>query len=142
MNNVRHALVLAVFAGMGALASACGGGGSSDAIDVSLSDGDITMSSAEIAAGDVTFAGTNEGSTVHEMEIFTVPDGVDATSLEVSDSVANTEGAGMTVVDEVEDIAPSTTAELTVSLDPGTYAVICNLSGHYAQGMVTEFTVS
>ena len=142
MRNARHALVLAVFAGMGALASACSGSGSSDAIDVSLSDGDITMASTEIAAGDVTFAATNEGSSVHEMEIFTVPEGVDAASLEVTDNVADTDGAGMRVVDEVEDIAPSTTAELTVNLDPGAYAVICNLPGHYAQGMVAGFTVA
>jgi uncharacterized cupredoxin-like copper-binding protein len=45
------------------------------------------------------------------------------------------------VVDEVEDIAPGTSAPLNLTLDPGSYAVICNLPGHYANGMHTTFTV-
>ena len=48
----------------------------------------------------------------------------------------------MEVVDEVEDIAPSTSTSLTVTLEPGTYAMLCNLPGHYAQGMVTTFEVA
>ena len=45
-------------------------------------------------------------------------------------------------VDEVEDIAPGTSASLSLDLEPGTYAVICNLPGHYANGMHTTFAVS
>ena len=35
-----------------------------------------------------------------------------------------------------------TGTELTVNLEAGAYALICNLPGHYAEGMVTEFTVT
>jgi uncharacterized cupredoxin-like copper-binding protein len=144
MRIVRHGLVVAAVFLLASLAWACGGSPSSDAIEVSLTDGAITFSgsSEAIAAGDVAFSGTNDGSTVHELELFSVPDGVDATSLDVSDNVADTDAAGMDVIDEVEDIAPSTTVELSADLEPGTYAFICNLPGHYAQGMVAEFTVS
>ena len=53
------------------------------------------------------------------------------------------EGAGIvTEVDPgVEDIAPGTGANLTVNLPAGTYAVVCNLPGHYGQGMHADLTV-
>jgi len=49
---------------------------------------------------------------------------------------------GLTIVDENEDIAPSTTATLSVDLKAGSYVIICNLPGHYEQGMHAGFTVS
>ena len=58
-----------------------------------------------------------------------------------SDKMDAMRAAGMTVVDEVEDIVAGTTAELQLSLEPGTYAVICNLPEHYAQGMHASLTV-
>ena len=39
------------------------------------------------------------------------------------------------MVDEAEDIAPSTTATLPIDLEAGSYVIICNLPGHYQQGM-------
>jgi uncharacterized cupredoxin-like copper-binding protein len=123
-------------------ASACGGGGSSDAdVDVELRDFSIDMSTNSVTAGSVTFAATNDGPSVHEIEIFSVPDGVDGDALEVASSVADTDAAGLEVVDEVEEIVPGDAPSLTVDLDAGTYAVICNLPGHYQQGMHASFTV-
>ena len=40
------------------------------------------------------------------------------------------------------DIAPGDTPELELSLDAGHYVLICNLPGHYTQGMHSEFEVS
>lgn len=48
---------------------------------------------------------------------------------------------GLNVVDEQEDIAPSTTGVLETNLDAGSYVIICNLPGHYDQGMHAAFTV-
>ena len=45
-------------------------------------------------------------------------------------------------VDEQEDIAAGSTTSLTVDLKPGRYVAICNLPGHYQQGMYASFTVS
>ncbi|MGZ8592899.1 MAG: plastocyanin/azurin family copper-binding protein [Actinomycetota bacterium] len=45
------------------------------------------------------------------------------------------------MIDEVEEIAPGTSATLNLDLDAGTYAVLCNLPGHYANGMHAAFTV-
>ena len=46
-----------------------------------------------------------------------------------------------TIVDEVENIAPGIGADLTATLEPGTYAVVCNLPEHYGQGMHADLTV-
>jgi hypothetical protein len=51
----------------------------------------------------------------------------------------------MEVIDEIEDIPVGESQDLTVSLDAGSYVLICNIveSGevHYAMGMRTAFTV-
>jgi uncharacterized cupredoxin-like copper-binding protein len=83
----------------------------------------------------------NEGTATHEFEILRVPEGVDANALPMDGTTARADDL-LVPVDEVEDIAPGTSATLSVELEPGTYAVICNLPGHYANGMHTTFTVA
>jgi len=131
-------LVLAVVA-LGLVAVACSGGEEAD-VTVTLRDDGITMSSDALSAGDLTFEGVNEGTAIHEFEVFIVPEGVDPNALPVEGDTAPADEM-LEVVDEVEDIAPGTSGRLSLSLDPGNYAVICNLPGHYANGMHTTFTV-
>jgi uncharacterized cupredoxin-like copper-binding protein len=124
---------------LGFVAAACGG---EDAdVTVTLRDDGIDLSDATPAAGSLTFEGINEGTATHEFEVFGVPEGVDADALPVEDGVAAADEM-LTVIDEVEDIAPGTSARLTVNLEPGTYALICNLPGHYGAGMHRTFTVA
>ena len=134
----RAALTLAAVA---LVTAACSGDGEAD-VDVSLEDGSISMSTTDLAAGELTFSSTNEGTSIHEIEVFSVPEGTETGEIPVEDNVADVEGAGLELIDEVEDIAPSTTADLTVDLEPGSYALICNLAGHYAAGMHVGFTVA
>jgi uncharacterized cupredoxin-like copper-binding protein len=120
----------------------CGGGADDEAdLGIDLADFSIALSSDTVAAGDVTVEASNAGPTTHEFEVFTMPEGTDLDTLEVVNDVADTDAAGMTVVDEFEDIVAGTSASLNLTLEPGTYAVICNLPGHYAQGMHASFTV-
>ena len=121
------------------LAVSCAGGGGEADVDVTLNDSSIELAPATATAGDVTLVATNQGSTTHEFEIFTVEGDIDPSSLPVEDNVASTDG--LTLLDEVEDLTPGSQAELTVDLSPGTYAVICNLPGHYTQGMHASLTV-
>ena len=85
----------------------------------------------------MTFDASNQGAEVHEFEI--VKTDTPAGDFEVTDDVADF-GDGE-IVDEVEDIAPGLGADLTVNLSAGTYAVVCNLPGHYGQGMHADLTV-
>ena len=98
-----------------------------------MRDWEISLDPASAAAGPITFAVTNDGPTTHEFEIFSGD--VDPSSLPVESGVAITDG--LELVDEVEDVTAGSTAELSVDLDPGTYALICNLADHYEEGMFT-----
>ncbi|HEY7667657.1 MAG TPA: plastocyanin/azurin family copper-binding protein [Actinomycetota bacterium] len=123
-------------------AAACGGGSDEDAdLQIDLADFSIELSTETLPAGDLTLSASNAGPTTHEFEVFSMPADVDLGAIEIADDVADVDAAGLTVIDEVEDIVAGTTAELNLSLEPGTYAVICNLPEHYAQGMHASFTV-
>jgi uncharacterized cupredoxin-like copper-binding protein len=135
---MRRALV---FGAVAALCTACGSSGSGEGdIAVTLSDMRIEISSTDLDAGQVPFAIENAGPSVHEVEVFSVPEGVDATQLPIDNGVADT--SSIELVDEAEEIAPSTSVDLSVSLDPGDYVMLCNISGHYVDGMYATFTVS
>lgn len=149
MFSIHRHIWLAILLGLPVVAAACGGGGGTgsaegggEAVQVTLSDFRIELPSASLPAGTVTFEATNEGPATHELEVLSVPEGVDASALPVSASVADTESKGLKTIDEVEDIPASTSARLTVDLPAGRYVLICNVPGHYEQGMSTTFTVT
>ena len=125
--------------GLVLLLVACSGGGDAD-VTVTMRDDGIDLSTETVTAGDLTFEGVNEGTMTHEFEVFGVPEGVDANNLPIEGDTAPADEM-LEVIDEVEDIAPGTSATLNLSLDAGNYAVICNLPGHYANGMHSTFTV-
>jgi uncharacterized cupredoxin-like copper-binding protein len=107
-------------------------------VTVDLVDFGITARPDAVSSGAIDLVIVNDGAIVHELEIFS---GVDAgQTLKASNSVADT--TNLDLIDEVEDILPSATAKLVVDLEPGTYLVICNLPGHYEQGMSTYVTVT
>ena len=110
-------------------------------MQIDLADFSIELSTDTVAAGDVTLAAENAGPTTHEFEVFSVPDGVDLAQIEIVDDVADVDSAGIVVIDEVEDIVAGTSAELNLTLEAGSYAIICNLPEHYAEGMHAAFTV-
>ena len=105
------------------------GGGT--AVAATEKDFSISIDPTEVAAGEVTFTINNEGPSAHEFVV--VQTDTAPGDLPVKDGLV--EEDGITVVDEAEDIAPSTTATLTIDLEAGSYVIICNLPGHYQQGM-------
>lgn len=120
------------------LVSACGDGTDTAAvteISVTLQDGSIELSQGMVEGGSLSMEVVNEGTMVHEIEVFAG----DETDLPVSNGVADT--SGLTLIDEVEDIVPGATQMFDLDLEPGHYVIICNLPGHYELGMVTELTV-
>ena len=130
---------IAVLALFGAACSSDDGSQSGgDEISATLTDFAIDLGETSAPAGPVTFDITNGGATVHEFEVLRTDTGADA--LPVDSGVVQTSADGIEIVDEVEEIAPGTSAGLSVALQAGTYAVICNVAGHYEQGMFTTFT--
>lgn len=150
MSSIHRSIWLIALLGLSIVAAACGGGGGGGndsggavkTVQVTLSDFRLELSSVTVPAGTITFDSSNDGPSTHEIEVLSVPAGVDANDLPVSANVADTQSEGLKTVDEVENIAASTSASLTVDLSAGAYVLICNLPGHYEQGMSATFTVT
>lgn len=120
-------------------AASCGGSnsGSGSDVAVTLKDFSVTPTPATFPSGDITFAIDNQGPSVHEFVI--IRSDVAPDQLPVENGLIPEDKVD--VVDEAEDIAPGTDTTLSVSLEPGSYVLVCNLPSHYEQGMHAAFTV-
>lgn len=138
------------------LATGCGssGGGSSTPADTTTAatnttstaaaSGDLTIKMTEFAftpkdstakAGKVTITAPNDGKVTHELVILKTsadPAKLPQKNGEVDESAS---------VGEIADVPAGQTKSKTFKLAPGTYAIICNLPGHYAGGMYGSITV-
>lgn len=113
-----------------------GGGG----VGVTLADYSVTLDSTSLSAGDVTFNVTNDAGQVHEFVVVKTDLAEDALPLVEGD--VDEESTEISPVDEIEDIEPGTSPSLAVTLEAGSYVALCNLPGHYGQGMHASFTVA
>jgi uncharacterized cupredoxin-like copper-binding protein len=114
-----------------------GGGGG---VGVTLADYSVTLDSTSLSAGDVTFNVTNDAGQVHEFVVVKTDLAEDALPLVEGD--VDEESTEIAPVDEIEDIEPGTSPSLAVTLEAGSYVALCNLPGHYGQGMHAAFTVA
>lgn len=112
-------------------------------VDVSLTTYKITLSTDSVNAGEVVFHVTNDATDlVHEFVIFKTDLPEDQLPL-TAENIVDEEGAGITFIDEVEDVEMGTSKDLTVTLEPGRYVLLCNTAEklHYQHGMHIVFTV-
>jgi plastocyanin len=139
----RSALILAALAAFALVASACGGnsGSGQGTVKATEKDFNISLDSDTAKSGKVTFDVTNSGPSTHEFVVFKTDLAPDKLPTKASGEVDES-GAGVTHVDEIEDVTNGSTKSLTVTLQPGKYVIICNLPGHYKLGMHTALTVS
>lgn len=107
-------------------------------ITASLKEFTITLGRATASPGSVTFNVTNAGTIVHEFVVIDTDSAAGSLTVGPDGTVSE---EGLTVVNEIEDIAVGATPALTVTLAAGHYAVICNIAGHYAGGMHTDLQV-
>jgi uncharacterized cupredoxin-like copper-binding protein len=116
---------------------------SSDEGGVSATEADfsITLDPTSATAGDVTFNIQNDAAQTHEFVVFKTDLAPDALPTDDTGAVDEA-GKGVTHIDEVEDVTAGSSATLTVNLEAGAYVMICNLPGHYSQGMHTAFSVT
>jgi uncharacterized cupredoxin-like copper-binding protein len=143
--------------------SACGGGASPGAstaatgtpaaggattIDVTLQEFAVIPAADAAPAGDVTFKITNQGpDDIHELVIIKTDLGASALPTD-EDGAVDEMGAGMVVIDEVEDLGVGSAEDLTVNLAAGKYVLLCNIfdetenEAHYKLGMRIDFTVN
>jgi uncharacterized cupredoxin-like copper-binding protein len=142
----RQALPLAIGVGLVALFAACGGDGGE--VDITLQEFAVGATPATAGAGSVTFNIVNNGpDDVHEFVVIRTD--LDPNALPTDENGAVDEaGEGIEVIDEVEEMEPGASETLTVDLEAGSYALICNIydaeedEAHYSEGMRTAFTLS
>ena len=91
-----------------------------------------------VPAGEVTFEAHNEGDTVHELVLIRTD--LDAADLPVQ-GVVDEEAAG-TVLGRTSQFGGGEMELLSYHLEPGNYALICNIPGHYQQGMYAQLVVN
>jgi uncharacterized cupredoxin-like copper-binding protein len=121
------ALVLALVPAAAAFA-----GGSTK---VTMDEFTLKASPKSVTAGKVTFSVKNAGSDRHELVVIKTTKA--ASKLPVSGGRASEKGK----VGEADNIAGGKSKSLTLNLKKGHYVLICNLPGHYAGGMRSDFTV-
>ena len=113
-------------------------------VDVSLTTYKITLDKDSIPAGEVTFHIHNDATDLtHEFVIFKTDLPSDQLPL-TSEGIVDEEASGITLIDEAEDIEPGMSTDLSVNLEAGNYALVCNTDSdqmHYQHGMHTSFTV-
>ena len=119
-----------------------GTGGTGAAINVTEADFKIEPSATTTAAGPVTFHITNSGTQAHEFVVVKTDKAADQLPTSSAGTEVEEDGAGLTVVDEAEDIAAGASTDLNITLEAGHYVLLCNVPGHYALGMHVDFTVA
>jgi uncharacterized cupredoxin-like copper-binding protein len=147
-------LIIGAAAFLAVAATACGdgdeaggGGGGGTTVDVALQEFAVIPAQDSAPAGTITFRVENTGpEDVHEFVVIKTDLAPDALPTD-ENGVVDEAGEGIEVIDEIEDIPVGETQSVTVELEAGSYALICNIfeeeeqEAHYTMGMRTVFTV-
>ncbi len=93
---------------------------------------------ATVAPGDVTFRISNRGWAPHEFLVVRTDLAADALPV----ARARVDERQVAVVGRIDEfIGMRETREITLTLEAGNYALICNSLGHYPLGVRTAFRV-
>jgi len=121
--------------------------GGREAVEVDIREWNLTLSTEKVKAGSVGFAVRNRGAETHELAIIKLNNGMMYTGqLPVNKHGAIDEDRMEfgKIVGEIEDLKSGDNKKDLFTLEPGRYAVICNmlekeddghLEAHYSMGM-------
>ena len=109
---------------------------------VTLLEYQILLERMDVPAGEVVFDVVNTGEEVHEFVV--VKSDLDIAALPPSPNVKDEvdETAIGQFIDGLENVQPAAGAEKRMTLSPGRYILLCNLTGHYKGGMVGTLQVN
>ena len=119
------------------------------AVNVTLREFSVTVDQATVPNGSVTFHVSNAGTVPHEFLVIKTDLAPDALPKESNGSYQEN-GSGTSLLDEIEDLDPGQSKDLTIDLDEAKYVLICNMvhveangtqDAHYSRGMRTAFRV-
>ena len=101
----------------------------------------IRLDQSSVPAGEVTFQVANVAQdTPHEMIVVKLDEA--GQEFQVDPATEKVDESAIQDLGEVEGLKAGQSGDLTLTLEPGDYKLICNLKGHYAAGMEIPFTVT
>jgi hypothetical protein len=113
-------------------------------VAITMTEWKVAPSSASAPAGKVTFTAKNDGVQTHELVLFKTDLAPDKLPLDEEGAV-DERGAGIELIDEVEDVEAGTSKSFEADLKPGNYLLVCNLvdkaEKHFEHKMYAPFTV-
>lgn len=120
------------------LAGACAS--PSDGVTVTLDEYTLEAGAATAPAGRIALAARNVGKIEHELAVVRTDKGPD--DLPVKDGEVQTDAEGLELVAGTGRIKAGASQTLEVTLQPGSYVLICNIPAHYQTGMRAPLGVS
>lgn len=106
----------------------------------------VDVSQMELKAGKVTFDVTNEKTSASEHEMVVIqltPEQIaHPDTLPYSDKEGKVDEEAISDRGEVSELEPGQSGSLTLDLKPGTYMLLCNVTGHYRMKMYSVIHVS
>ena len=108
---------------------------------ITMMEYQIITERPDVPAGEVVFDVVNTGEEVHEMVV--IKSDMDVAALPPSAVKGEVDEAAIgELIGAVEDVQTGTMKTGTMTLSPGRYILLCNLTGHYEGGMVSTLQVN
>jgi uncharacterized cupredoxin-like copper-binding protein len=109
----------------------------SDAADLSgtVREWGIELSSARSTSGEVSIGLTNGGTIPHEFIVVRTELTTEELLATVDPASNRLDEAMLDAAGEQPEFAPGEVKLLTLDLSPGKYIVLCNIAGHFSNGM-------
>lgn len=130
--SIVAAVCVAAFAG-------CGSGAEPVPVDVILSLEATSAQPSAVEAGPVRFVAQNVDVSLHELVVFAT--NLDVDELPVVAARVDPDAATVTKLGDTGEFRGGETRMLELELEPGRYALVCNVPGHYMLGMVAPLRV-
>jgi uncharacterized cupredoxin-like copper-binding protein len=130
----KHIPLIVISLALIVVLAACGAGGPSNTITVTLTDFQFIPNNFTIPAGEeITLRATNTGAVVHDFVIMKY-------GTTVGDNYADEDKPNIYWMVELQP-GETTSTTFDAPADPGEYQVICGIKGHFAAGMIAKMTV-
>ena len=113
----------------------------SGAIDGTEKEWEIKISAAKHVPGSITFNLTNNGTIPHEFLVVRTDKTAAELLSDVDPGTDRIDEALLDVIDEQPEYEAGTPGTVTVNLPVGHYVVMCNIQGHYKNGMYADLDI-
>ena len=100
----------------------------------------LRLSGDSFKAGELTLKVNNTSkATMHELVVVPLKGAKTAPTFDAAKNAIDEEAAG--TAGEVSELEPGKSGSSTLTLKAGVYMLVCNIPGHYANGMWRVITV-